>query len=448
MNIVKEDIDELNALLKVKIGPEDYSTQVENALKNYQKKVNMPGFRPGKVPVGLVKKMYGKSILVDELNRIVSDSLHKYITDNKIEVLGNPLPKAANGIDWDNQKDFEFLYELGLAPNFKVELGPKDKFTYKTLKIEEPLVDRYVTDIAKRYGKLMYPETSADSDLLMGDFVELDAEGNILAGGILKSSSLALDRVKDEASKAKLIGIKKEDKVVLEVKKLSDNLTDLSAMLGIDKAKAETLESNFQFTIKNIGRVEPAELTPELFEKVYGPGQVNTVEEFRERIRTELRGMYAGDSERMFYNDVVDGLMARIVLKLPDDFLKRWITATNEKPVTLEQVSAEYDSYSKGLRWQLIENKIIEENQIKVSHDEVIEHVKGLILDQQAKYNAPQLSAEDLDKTAKQVLAKEEEMKKIYDRLYGQRVMQVFKQKFTVEEKELSFEEFFGQPVK
>lgn len=444
MDITKENIDELNAVLKVKIGPQDYNNQVESALKNYQKKVQMPGFRPGKVPVGLVKKMYGKSILVDELNRIISDSLHKYITDNQIEVLGNPLPKATNdGIDWDNQKDFEFLYELGLAPQFSVELSNKDKFVYELVKIEPSLTEKYVNDIAKRYGKVTYPETSEGSDLLMGDFVELDAAGGILAGGIFKSSSLALDRVKDETEKAKLIGIKKEDKVTVDVKKLSDNLTDVAAMLGIDKAKAAELTSSFQFTVKNIGRVMPSELNQELFDKVYGPGAVTTEEEFRNKINEELRGMYAGDSERKFYNSVVDALMGKVNIKLPDDFLKRWITATNEKPVTLEQVSAEYEGYANGLRWQLIENKIIKDHGVTVTHDEVMEHVRGLILDQARRYGAPELSGDELEKTVKQVLSKEEEVKKIYDRLYGAKVMQLFKQKFTIEEKEVPYDEFF-----
>ncbi|MBL7884793.1 MAG: trigger factor family protein, partial [Bacteroidia bacterium] len=195
MNITQENIDELNALLKVKVVADDYLPKVEGALKNYQKKASVPGFRPGKVPAGMIKKMYGKSIMVDEINKLLNDSLYNYINENKIEVLGNPLPKADSNVDFDNQQDFEFIYEMGLAPKFNLEISGKDKITYTTIKIDEDLVTKYVTDIAKRYGKVEQVEVSSEGDLLNGDFVELDANGEILAGGIFKSSSVFIDRV-------------------------------------------------------------------------------------------------------------------------------------------------------------------------------------------------------------------------------------------------------------
>src|ERR1035437_1042162 len=175
MNIIQENIDELNAVLKVKVVADDYLPKVETALKDYQKKANIPGFRPGKVPTGMIKKMYGKSIMVDEINKLLNDSLYNYLNENKIEVLGNPLPKPDNKIDWDNQQDFEFLYDMGLAPQFQVELSPKDKFIYQTVKIDEALINKYVTDIAKRYGKVELVVVSGEGDLLTGDFVELDS---------------------------------------------------------------------------------------------------------------------------------------------------------------------------------------------------------------------------------------------------------------------------------
>ena len=443
MNITQENIDELNAILKVKVVAEDYLPKVEGALKTYQKKANIPGFRPGKVPTGMIKKMYGKSIMVDEINKLLNDSLYNYINENKLDVLGNPLPKTDTDVDFDNQKDFEFIYEMGLAPKFNLELSAKDKFTYTTVKIDDDLVNKYTTDIAKRYGKVEQVELSAEGDLLNGDFVELDANGEILAGGIFKTSSVFTDRLKDETKKA-FIGLKKDDKVVVDAQKISENATDLAAMLGVDKAVAETLTSKFQFTVKGISRLAASEINQEMFDKIYGPGAVNSEEEFKAKIREELGAMFVNDSERKFYNDVVDYLMNKVNFNLPTEFLKRWIVAVNEKPVTLDQVDAEFDNYAKGLKWQLIENKIIKENNIAVTNEEVIEHTKNLILQQFGKMAQSPMSDADLEDTAKRVLANQEEAKKLYEQVYGQKVMTLFKTTFTLENKEVAYDDFFN----
>ncbi len=443
MNIIQENIDELNAVLKVKVVANDYLPKVETALKDYQKKASIPGFRPGKVPTGMIKKMYGKSIMVDEINKLLNDSLYNYLHENKIEVLGNPLPKADSVIDWDNQQEFEFLYEMGLAPKFNVDLSPKDKFIYQTVKVDEELINKYVTDIAKRYGKVENVDVSEETDLLNGDFVELDENGEILAGGIFKTGSLFLDRVKDEATKKALIGLKNDDKVVLEAKKLSENATDLAALLGIDKENAETLSSKIQFTVKGVSRLAAAEINQEFFSKIYGEGNVSTEEEFRTKIKDELANMFVNDSERKFYNEVVEHLMNKINFNLPTEFLKRWIVAANEKPVTFEQVDSEFENYSKGLKWQLIENKIIKENNLEVTKDEVVEHTKELILQQFAQMGQGPMGDEELNQTAQRVLSNQEEAKKLYEKLYGQKVMTLFKTKFTLENKEMAYDDFF-----
>lgn len=443
MNITQENIDELNAVLKVKVVADDYLPKVENALKEHQKRASVPGFRPGKVPTGMIKKMYGKSILVDEINKLLNDSLYKYLHENKIEVLGNPLPKTDTQIDWDNQKDFEFLYEMGLAPKFSVDLSVKDKFTYKTVKIDEELVNKYITDVAKRYGKVEQIEVSTATDLLTGDFVELDANGEILPGGIFKTGSLFLERVKDEQVKKQLTGLKKDDKVILDAEKIFENPADLGALLGIDAAAAGNFKSKLQFTIKSVSHLVPAETNQDFFNKIYGEGVVNSEEEFRAKVRQELSSIFVNDSERKFYNEVVEHLMNKINFDLPKDFLKRWIIAVNEKPVTAEQVEAEFDSYAKGLKWQLIENKIIKENNIQVTKEEVIDHTKELILQQFGKFNPVPMEDEELNQTAQRVLANEEEAKKLYEKLYGQKVLDLFKSKFTIENQEVSHDDFF-----
>lgn len=446
MNITQENIDDLNAVLKVKVVADDYLPKVEGALKQYQKKAAIPGFRPGKVPTGVIKKMYGKSVLVDEINKLLSDSLYKYINENKIEILGNPLPKADSDtmIDWDNQKEFEFMYEMGLAPKFELELSPKDKFTYHTVRIDDDLVNKYISDIAKRYGKVEQVETAAEGDLLNGDFVELDANGEILPGGIFKTSSVFTDRLQEEAKKA-FIGLKAGDKTVVEAHHLAKDPADLAAMLGIDKEAAQHLRAKFQFTVKGISRLAASEINQELFDKIYGPGNVKSEEEFRAKISEELKSMFVNDSERKFYNDVVDHLMNKVSFDLPNEFLKRWIMAVNEKPVTAEQVDAEFANYAKGLKWQLIENKIIRDNNITVTAEDVLAHAKELVAEQLGRMGQHVENDEELTQTAKRVLANEEEAKKLYEKLYGQHIMNLFRTRFTVENKELPYDEFFKQ---
>ena len=246
-----------------------------------------------------------------------------------------------------------------------------------------------------------------------------------------------------EETKKTFIGLKKDDKVVVEANKLTANAVDLAAMLGIEKAAAETITSKLQFTVKAISRLKESELNQELFDKIYGEGVVNSQEEFRTKIKEELASMFVNDSERKFYNDVVEFLMNKINFELPHEFLKRWIVAVNEKPVTIEQVQSEYDGYSKGLKWQLIENKIIKDNNIKVSNEELVEHTKKLILEQFGKMKQTPISDDELNQTAQRVLANQEEAKKLHEKLYGQKVMTLFKTKFTIENKEFAYDDFF-----
>src|SRR4051812_34331215 len=283
MNITKQEIDPLNAEIKISVTPEDYEGRVNEGIKKVQRQANMPGFRPGEVPAGLIKKQYGTQILVDEINKLLNDSIYKYIEENKIEILGNPLPKDQTSVDFTKQTDFEFVYQLGLAPHFDVKLDPSSTFTYKTVKVDDELVDKYIKDIRKNYGKPANPEVSGEKDVVFVDINELDETGAIKAGGIFKSTSLSYERIKNESAKAKLLGLKKDDKVVININDLYDTTVDKSVSLGIEKEYAETANCDLQLTVKNISRMEEAEVDQELFDKVYGPGTVQSEEEFRNK---------------------------------------------------------------------------------------------------------------------------------------------------------------------
>lgn len=443
MNISKKDINALTAELSITLTPADYETKVDNAIKKVQKQAAMPGFRPGKVPVGLIKKQHGKSILVDEINKILNEALYNYINDNKIEILGNPMPKEDNKIDFENQTEWTFNYELGLTPNFDVKLDNSQSFVYNTVKIDDELVEKYLKDVKRNYGKPSNPDVAEGKDVLYIDIVELDADNNVVAGGIFKSTSIGIDRLKNEAAKAKLTGAKKEDKIIINANELYDSAVDKSISLGIDKEVAESFSSNLQLTVRNIARMEDAELNQELFDKLYGAGTINSLEEFKEKIKGELALMFAQDTDRKFVEGVEKTLVEKLNITLPDDFLKRWLMAVNEKPLTKEQLEAEYPAYAKSMQWKLIENKIIKNNNLSVSIEEAKEEAASYVRSQFARYGQVPEDKE-VAKIVDGILGKQEEAQKIFEGLYSKKVLDVLKTSCKLDTKEVSYNEFFG----
>lgn len=442
MNITKHDIDNLNAEIIISVTPNDYETRVNEGIKKVQRQANMPGFRPGKVPTDLIKKQYGTQILVDEINKILNDAIYKYIEENKIEILGNPLPKDQTAVDFTTQKDFEFVYQLGLAPEFKVELDNKNTFMYKTVKVDDELVDKYVTDVRRNYGKPANPEVAGEKDIVFVDINELDGDGAIKPGGIFKSTSVSYERVNNEKAKAKLLGLKKDDKAVININDLYETPVDKSVSLGIAKELAETISSDLQLTVKNISRLDPADVNQELFDKVYGEGTVSSEEEFRNKIRGELGLMFNADSEKFLRTEVEKKLVDKINLQLPDAFLKRWLAVANEKPITEEELENEYPNYAKAMQWKLIENKIIKDNEIKVDVNEVKEEAKTFIKNEYARYGQA-ATEEDLEKISTDMLSKEKEAQKIFENIYSKKVLDLIKEKSTLQTTEVSYDEFF-----
>ncbi len=442
MNISKKDIDSLNAEITISVTPSDYEAPVNEALKKAQKQISMPGFRPGKVPSGLIKKQYGTQILVEELNKLLDKTIYNYIQENNLEVLGNPLPKEQASVDFVNQKDFEFIYQIGLAPQINVELTSAQKFTLKTVMVDDELVEKYVKDVRRNFGKPSNPETATEKDVVFVDINELDENGNIQPGGVFKSTSLSYERLKNEEAKTKIIGVKKEDKIIINVNSLYESALDKSVSLSIDKETAETLNCNLQLTVKNISRLEDADLNQELFDKVYGEGKVSTEEEFKNKIREELGLMFKADADRFLSSEVQNKLLERTNIQLPDEFLKKWLMVANEKPITQEELEKDYPNYSNAMKWKLIENKIIKDNEIKVNVDEAKEEAKAFIKSEYARYGQV-ATDEDLEKISKDILSKEKEAQRIFENLYSKKVLDLIKDKCTLEPKEVSYDEFF-----
>lgn len=443
MEITKQNIDELHAVLKVSLAKEDYHPQFETSLKNYAKKVNMKGFRPGHAPVSMVKKMYGKSLLADEINRILNDALYHYISENKLDILGNPMPKQEDeSIDWDNPGVMNFSYELGLAPIFSIDFS-KISFPFYKVQVNDELITKQIDDLTRRYGKLVSAEVSEKSDMLMGTFEELSDDKNVKEGGIKhENSTIAIEHLHDDQLKQKLSGLKVGESVEIDPRKVSHSSADMAAMLGVEKEQIDSVGRNFKFTVTEIKRIEPAVLDQDFFNKIFGEGNVNSPEEMKDKIGTDLAGMFNNDSNSIFDRDVVEHLISSIEMQLPDQFIKRWIVASNEKPVTPEQVENDYPSYSRGLKWQLIENKIIKDNDIKVDQAEVLEFTKSYLAGQYMRYGIPTPPPEEITQSAMRILGNKEESKRIYQDLYGRKVMNVIKAAIKLDEKEVSLDEF------
>lgn len=444
MNVIRQDVDALNAVLKVQIAPEDYQTKVKSTLDKYRKTAKIPGFRPGHVPFGMIQKQYGKAVLAEELNKIVNDGLYKFIEENKIEILGNPIPKEGTEVkgSFDQPDTFEFEYEIGLTPAIDVPLSAKSKYDYVKVKIDNPLIDKQIDDLRRRYGKLISSDAVGDGDMILAQFVELNEDGSIKEGGILHSSTISMEFVKDAKVKAEITGKKKGDKVVVDPASVSRGGKDTAAMLGIKEEELETISDKFQMTINEIKRMEMAELNQELFDKLFGADAISSEAELRERISKDLNGMFANDSDRLLTKEIFMDLVEKTKVDLPNTFLKRWIKLSNEKAISDEQIESEYDGYAKNLKWQLIQGNIFKTNEIKLDNSEVIDFTKGLLVSNYAQYGIPAPEDKELTEAALSVLKNREEATRVYDMLAEQKLTQYFKNTVKLNEKEVSYDEF------
>ena len=443
MKLTQSKAKDLMATITVEVKAADYSERVEKVLKDYRKTAEVPGFRKGKTPMGIINKKYRTSVIVEEVNKMLQDELYKHITAEKVRVLGSPMPIDEKPIDWENDEDFTFEYEVGLAPEFDVKITAKDKLNYYKIKADAKLVDGYCNDIAKRYGKMSNPEASVEGDLIFCTIEQLDVDGIVMDNGIKNDATVAMDYIADKKIKKQFVGVKTDDLITVNVMKAFTNHSDLGAMLNVDHAAIHNLTSEeFQFTVKNVNRLEPAELNVELFDKVYGPGVIKNEKEFKAKVKSEAEAQFVGESDRMLKNDVVTYFVDKLKLAMPNEFLKRWLVQTSEQPITMEMLETEYDMYAKSLQWQLIENKILENHSIKVTQDDVLAHTKVLISAQMKQYGQPEGDDKQLTDIATNILKNEEERKKVYDQIFDERTLAVYKENFKLTEKSVSYDEF------
>ncbi|MBC7400780.1 MAG: trigger factor [Mucilaginibacter sp.] len=444
MNITQEKIDNLNAVVKINIDPADYQARVDKAIKDHAKKANMPGFRKGMVPASHIKKMYGKSILVDEVNNLLSDTLNNYIAEQKLEVLGQPLPKLDNNkeYNWDYTDNFEFNYDLGLAPEFALDFSSKDKLTQYVIKIDETTLAERVKNIRRSYGKMTNPDVSAEDDVLYAQLTQLSPDGSVFDDGISNTTSVRLEQVTDAKIKKSLIGLKKDDEVTLDIQKAYNNdAPKVAAILGIDEGEAADLKSNFKLTVKNVNRLEESDLNQEFFDKLFGEGAVTDEAGFKAKITEELESMMQQDADRKLQNDIYNYSIDKVQFNLPDEFLKRWLRATNEK-LTEDELQGGYKDFAQNLKWTLIENKIIKDNSIEIKYEEVFAAAKQS-LDQQFRMYSPQpIGEEQLSQYAVQYLQNKENANKVFDEVKALKTLDYIKSVVTLDKKDIFYKDF------
>lgn len=444
MNVIHENTDALNAVLKVSVEQADYETSVDQKLKDYRKKAVIKGFRPGKAPSTLINKLYRVPIMVEEVNKLVSESISNYISESKINILGEPLPsETQEKIDWDNDRNFELTFDMGLAPEFEVKLTKRDKVPFYTIKVDDKMREGYIENILNRYGTYVDAETANEKGLLKVTLTELAENEDPKEGGItVENASVAVTLVADQDEQKKLIGSKVGDILTIDVNKSFPNETDRASLLNIKKEELATINPVFQATVTEVKDYVKAELNQELFDKIYGEGTVKTNEEFNAKLDEDIKANLLGESEQKFYVDMREKLIEKFSIELPKEFLIRWFVAVNDGKYTREQIETDYPSFENDLKWQLIRDKIAQEQEFKVEEEEIQNVAKSQVYSMMMQYGMSQLPEDFIDNYAKDLVKKPEERRKFAERIIENKVVGWVKEALKLDEKEVSTDEF------
>lgn len=437
MNISRKDIDSLNAVVTVALDKEDYAPKVEKILKDYRKNANIPGFRKGHVPMGMVKKQYGKAVLVDEVNKLLQDSLHKYLTEEKLDVLGNPLPKNDDQIDWDADS-LSFEFELGLAPEFDVNLAPKKAVTAYKIVADDTMIDNQVKSIRKQYGKLISKKEVSAKDEVTGTFTNEEK-------GIDNKATFEMERITGKKQRKALLSAKVGDTITLATKDLFKDDHDNQSFLKVSHDDAHGLDIEVTLAIEEVNEREMAELNQELYDKLFGKDIVKSEDDLKQKIKEDAERQFEQQSDQKLLNDVVESLIENTKFDLPDAFLQRWIQLSGEKQLTEDEAKEEYERSEKGLRYQLIEGKLRADNNLQVGFEELKEYSKDMIRSQMAQFGQMNPSDEELDGIAARILGNQDEVKRLSEQLNSQKMLSFFKENAKLKTKEVTYEKFIKE---
>lgn len=434
MNITRTNVDALNAVVTVAVSKEDYAENVKKVLSDYRKNANIPGFRKGAVPMGVIQKQYGKAVLLDEVNKLLQNSLNDYLVAEKLDILGNPLPKMTEDFNWDAE-DFSFEFELGLAPEFQVDLGAKNKITQFKVIADDKMLDEQVARIQKQYGKMISKDTVADTDDIKGTFVN-EAEG------INNQTTINTEEFKTKTVAKKFMGKKIGDVVSVSTKGLFSDDHKLMDHLAVGHDGIHDLDIMVDFTIEAVTNAEPAELNQELFDKLFGAGNVSSVDELKAKIKADAETQFAQQSDQKFLNDVTEFLLESTTFDLPAEFLVKWLQTAGEKQMTEAEAQEEFAKSEKGLRYQLIEGKIMADHDLQITFDDLKAYTSTLIKKQMAQFGQMNPTDEDVEGIVARVMSNQEEVKRLSEQVMSEKMLALFKEKVKAKTKEVSYEQF------
>lgn len=446
MNITLKNIDSVNAKLTIAIVKEDYQPQVDKALNDIRRNAVVDGFRKGNAPKMRIQAMYGKSVLVDEVNKLVSNKLFDYIKENKLNVLGEPLPsqEEQKPLDFDNQQDYEFSFDLGLSPDINVKLTKKDKLPYYTIQVTEEMIDKQINSYKANYGTYDQVDLVGEKDMVKGMLTELDESGSVKEGGINDDAAVLMPSyMKEEEEKSKFIGTKAGDIITFNpYKAYEGNEAELSSFLKIGKEEVKNYQDNFNFKITEITRYKEAELNADLFDKVFEKGTVTSEEEFKSKVKEILSQQLTPESDYKFIIDARQLLTEKAKdVQLPDEFLKRWLVESNTEK-TIESVEEDYPKIAEDLKFHLIKEKIVKDNEIKVESDEIKEYALKATRAQFAQYGMTNIPDQLLENYSQEMLKKEESIRNLVDKVVEDKLIQVLKGQVTLQQKEVTVEDF------
>jgi trigger factor len=440
MNITREDKDQLNSVVKINIEKNDYSPKVDKILKDYRKTANIPGFRKGMVPMGMIKKQYGQAVLVDEVNKLLQDSLNSYITEEKLDILGNPLPKPQDDLNWESD-DYTFEFELGLAPEFDVTLEGEGPVTYYNISADDEMIDNQIKTIQRQYGKLVTQDEVKDGFTVVGTFHNEEE-------GIENEATFKIEDIDGKTNKKELLGAKVGDQVTLKSNKLFKDDETLARHLGLEQDKVEGIKVDLTFTIKEINEQVLAELNQELFDKAFGEGEVTSEKEAKAKIAEQSKQTFQQQGDQQFFNDVTEHLIEKASMELPSEFLQKWLQTQGEKELTPEEAKEEYEKSEKGIKYQLIEAKIAKDNDIKVEVEDVKKVAKEKIKMQMMQFGQMDFPEDQMDGIIQNLMSNQEQGRQFSEEVMVQKLLQLYKDKMKVEEKDVTYKEFVDKIYK
>ena len=434
MNITRNNLDALNAVVTVEVSKSDYAPKVEKVLSDYRKNATIPGFRKGSVPMSLIQKQYGKAVLLEEVNKVLQENLNRYLQEEKIDILGNPLPVVTDDFNWDAD-DFKFDFELGLTPEVQVDLSAKNSLVQYKVVADETMLNAQVARIQKQYGKIVSTDVVAAGNDVSGVFTNEEH-------GINNRTTLDLELFADKKTAKAFMGKKVGDSITLKTKGLFHDDHKLMDVLAIDHDLVHNLDAEVTFTIDEVVASEPAELNQELFDKLFGPGVISSVDELKAKIKEDAEAQFVQQADQKFLTDVSEFLIANTKFDLPATFLKKWIQTAGENPLSAEEAEVEYNRSENGLRYQLIEGRIMADNNLQITFEELKDYTSGLIKKQMAQFGQMNPSDEDVQGIVARVMGNQEEVKRLSEQVMNEKMLNLFKDKIKAKSKEVNYDEF------